>query len=153
MGFGSFLFRGTIDLLVVSAIILLLPGLPPSGDFEARTFPPPMPLEGALAPDDYKLHNVEKLFTGEIKGAECVSVSPDEPDTFYSSLQGGSIVKFTENGRKMKSVARSGKTCSGYWDARRCGRPLALKFDPSGNLLAVDAYFGIFKIDLKTGFH
>ena len=32
-----------------------------------------------------------------------------------------------------------------------CGRPLGLEFDADGLLWVVDAYLGVFRVDVKTG--
>lgn len=37
------------------------------------------------------------------------------------------------------------------WEEEKCGRPLGLKFDKQGRLYVVDAYYGVFKVDVKTG--
>ena len=38
------------------------------------------------------------------------------------------------------------------WRLSQCGRPLGLRFDSVGNLFVLDAYRGIKKIDIRTGF-
>lgn len=32
-----------------------------------------------------------------------------------------------------------------------CGRPLGMHFDKDGRLYVADAYYGLFKVDIKTG--
>ena len=39
----------------------------------------------------------------------------------------------------------------GLWEEDKCGRPLGLKFDKQGQLYVADSYYGIFKVDVKTG--
>lgn len=39
----------------------------------------------------------------------------------------------------------------GDWQESKCGRPLGLKFDSKGALYVCDAYYGIFKVDVKSG--
>lgn len=39
----------------------------------------------------------------------------------------------------------------GLWQESKCGRPLGMKFDTKGALYVCDAYYGIFKVDVKTG--
>lgn len=39
----------------------------------------------------------------------------------------------------------------GLWQEAKCGRPLGLKFDKKGALYVCDTYYGIFKVDVKTG--
>lgn len=39
----------------------------------------------------------------------------------------------------------------GLWQEAKCGRPLGMQFDKNGALYVCDAYYGIFKVDVKTG--
>lgn len=39
------------------------------------------------------------------------------------------------------------------WKEQSCGRPLGLRFNKRGELFVADAYYGIFKVDVKTGKH
>jgi len=43
------------------------------------------------------------------------------------------------------------KFTDGIWQEHKCGRPLGLRFDKKGNLFVVDAYYGIFKVNVTTG--
>jgi len=43
------------------------------------------------------------------------------------------------------------KFTDGIWQEHKCGRPLGLKFDKKGNLYVMDAYYGIFKVNVATG--
>lgn len=151
MGLAKHLLRVFIDTTVILAVILFIPGLPPYSNLEPFSAAPPLAFEGALDPKDFALAKAEKLFEGEIVGPECLEVSPVEPDVFYTTLQGGAIVKISENGTKMKAVAKFGKKCDGNWDGRNCGRPLGIRFDSKGHLIAADSYLGIYEIDFQSG--
>lgn len=151
MGLAKKLLRVFIDTSIVIAIILFTPGLPPYGDLIATYPAPPRALQGALDPKDYALNQVEKLFEGELTGPEALEVSPINPDVFYTTLQGGVIVKISDNGKKMEPVAKFGSKCDGLWDAANCGRPLGIRFDKDGHLIASDSYLGIFKINFESG--
>lgn len=151
MGLAKHLIRVFVDTTVFLAVILFIPGLPPYHNLEPFTATPPLAFEGALDPKDYALTKAEKLFEGEIVGPECFEVSPIEPDTFYTTLQGGAIVKIFDNGKKMKPVAKFGEKCDGNWDGKNCGRPLGIRFDNNGHLIAADSYLGIFKVDFQSG--
>ena len=145
----------TMSLIVKIAIILsgilFLPGLPPYTDFKAIEVVPPLPLKGPLSPGNFALNDVEKLLVDQLVGPEGLEVSPTDPDVLYLSVQGGSIVKFTGNGSRMEVVMKFGESCAGLWDERNCGRPLGIRFDSHGHLIASDAYYGIYKIDLNKG--
>jgi hypothetical protein len=151
MSFVKRLMRVLIDSSVILAIIIFVPGLPPYGDLTAITVKPSLPLEGALDPKDFALNQVEKLFEGAFVGPECLEVSPVDPDVFYTTVQGGAIIKIYENGSKMKPVAKFGDKCQGMWDAKNCGRPLGIRFNKEGHLIASDSYLGIYEIDFESG--
>ncbi|XP_071515562.1 adipocyte plasma membrane-associated protein Hemomucin-like isoform X2 [Panulirus ornatus] len=40
---------------------------------------------------------------------------------------------------------------NGPWQEKVCGRPLGLRFAPDGHLVVVDAYLGLFSIDVDNG--
>ena len=151
MGLVKKFFRFLLDITVVSAIILFVPGVPPYGKFDVITVAPPRRFEGALDPGDYALNKAEKLFEGQLVGPESLELSPVDPYVFYTTLQGGAIVKISNNGQKMEPVAKFGNRCEGLWDADNCGRPLGIRFNSNGHLIAGDSYLGIFKIDFEKG--
>lgn len=37
------------------------------------------------------------------------------------------------------------------WDERVCGWPLGTRFAPDGRLYVIDAYLGLFAVDVDTG--
>lgn len=39
----------------------------------------------------------------------------------------------------------------GKWRESTCGRPLGMRFDSNGNLIVANCYFGIFRVDVDTG--
>ena len=88
------------------------------------------------------------MFENEFLGPESVI---QYKGSIYTGLSDGRIIKVT--GKKYETVANIGGDCksSGLWDQYKCGRPLGLRFDSKGTLFAVDAYFGLKSIDLKTG--
>jgi len=151
MGLAKTLLRIFIDSTVACALIVFLPGLPPYHDFESWTVSTPLKFEGPLSPGDYALNNGEKLFEGEVLGPEALEVSPIDPDVFYTTIKGGAIMKVYDNGRKMEPVAKLGGKCAGYWDVDKCGRPLGIRFDKNGDMIASDSYLGIFKINFNSG--
>jgi hypothetical protein len=40
---------------------------------------------------------------------------------------------------------------AGAWDEQNCGRPLGMQFDRHGMLYVVDAYYGIYKVNVNSG--
>lgn len=41
----------------------------------------------------------------------------------------------------------------GQHEEHICGRPLGMRFDKAGRLYVIDAYLGLFLVDVKTGNH
>lgn len=42
----------------------------------------------------------------------------------------------------------------GKWEEKKCGRPLGMRFSPAdGNLIVVDAYYGLFSVDVDKGIY
>lgn len=103
-------------------------------------------LTGKLAVND-KLNNVEIWHEGDLKGPECIV---DYNGELYTGIQGGDIVKLVGKDH-IVPVVKFGRPCGGYYEEKLCGRPLGMKFDKKGNLYAADAYYGIWKVDIKTG--
>lgn len=108
----------------------------------------PPDFTGPLAENDL-LSSATKLFEGQFLGPESLAVFRGE---IYTGISDGRIIRI--KGDKFETVANiglNGCSAEGMWDQRRCGRPLGLRFDSRGTLYAVDAYFGLKKIDIKTG--
>lgn len=144
MGVLRCAFRGLLITAGVCLFIALIPGLPPHSKFEPISVKPPLPLKGALALND-KLNNAERLFENEVKGPEGFGIYKNE---LYTTLHNGYIVKLV-NG-KLVPVVKFGQDCGGVWDEAKCGRPLGIRF--RGDFMyACDAYYGVFKVDMKTG--
>lgn len=105
----------------------------------------PRPLEGKLSLNN-KLDDVEFWHKGDFTGAECFA---DYDGELYTGINGGDVIKLT-NGH-VTPVAKFGKPCKGLYEEKICGRPLGLTFDKTGALYVADAYYGIFKVNVKTG--
>ncbi|XP_011504709.1 PREDICTED: adipocyte plasma membrane-associated protein-like [Ceratosolen solmsi marchali] len=127
------------------AVITFVPGIPPNSKFTEYSVIAPKKLTDALAING-RLNNAEILFQGHLKGPEAFASYNGE---LYTGIHGGFIVKVTDN--KIIPIVKFGKDCDGLWQESKCGRPLGLKFDDKGVLYACDAYYGIFKVDVKTG--
>ncbi|XP_022904498.2 adipocyte plasma membrane-associated protein Hemomucin-like [Onthophagus taurus] len=150
MGFFTKLMR-FVTLRVAEGIVIILliafmPNLPPYCKISnSRTITPSMPLEGKLALNN-KLDNVEIWHKGQLNGPEGFA---DYDGELYTSLQSGEIVKLI--GEHIIPIVQFGKPCKGPYQEKICGRPLGIAFDKDGFLIAVDAYYGIFKVNVKTG--
>ena len=147
MGFVKTLLR----VFALVSIIVYTPGFPPYEKLESFVPPPPLLFEAALDPKDYVIGKAKKVLEGQLVGPECLEVAPNNTNVFYTTLQEGGIVKISENGTKMEVVAKLSKVCAGSWDAKNCGRPLGIRFDKDGYLIAADAYLGIYKVNVESG--
>ncbi|XP_059472524.1 adipocyte plasma membrane-associated protein Hemomucin-like [Neocloeon triangulifer] len=145
MGFCKSFLTKLFAIFVVFLAIAFLPGLPPEMEFTPYTPSEPLDFTGPLAPND-KLNGAERIFEGKIQNPECLAVANG---TVYTSSRGGDIVKLV--GDKLVPVANIGHKCEGYWEEKKCGRTLGMTFDTKGFLYVVDAYYGIYKINVNTG--
>ncbi|XP_021947309.1 adipocyte plasma membrane-associated protein isoform X1 [Folsomia candida] len=141
----SFLGRTLIDIVVVTAVILFIPGLPPYVSFEPFSLTPALPFTGKLALNN-KLSHAKPLLKDSILGPESIAIRGDE---LYTGIIGGNVVRY-KNG-KMDVVTKFGKDCEGQWEETKCGRPLGMRFGPNGRLVVADAYYGLFSVDVDTG--
>ncbi|OXU30113.1 hypothetical protein TSAR_003789 [Trichomalopsis sarcophagae] len=174
MGYLKSVGTSVIYIGAFLAAITFIPGIPPDAKFEEykyefnlsfksdfwslhwvslinvrrhffRSVVAPKELTGKLAVND-RLNNAELLFEGQVKGAEAFASYNGE---LYTGVHGGYVVKVTKN--KLIPVVKFGEDCDGLWQESKCGRPLGLKFDKKGVLFVNDAYYGIFKVNVKTG--
>ena len=76
-------------------------------------------------------------------------------DYLYTGVQGGDIIKLQLSAPKQpwQYVTKISyqKPCSDLHHEEYCGRILGLEFDQKGRLYVCDAYYGLYKVDLKTG--
>ncbi|XP_034941398.1 adipocyte plasma membrane-associated protein-like [Chelonus insularis] len=143
MGYLKSLATGFVYVCTFLAAITFIPGLPPNVDFTPYEFKLPVATSEGV---NHMLDQAEKLFEGKVKGPEAF----DSYDgVLYTTVHGGAVSKIV--GNKIVEVAHFGKKCDGLWEEEKCGRPLGLRFDKHGKLFVVDTYYGIFKVDVKTG--
>ncbi|XP_064486172.1 uncharacterized protein LOC135398717 [Ornithodoros turicata] len=135
--------------LYFTIFLIALPFLPVPLAFEPKAFVSTLPkFEGPLA-QNTKLDDVEYLLKDVVYGPESMDV---HNGFIYTGTIGGYIVRTTGSTRSTETVAKLGKKCGGRWEEEVCGRPLGLRFDKSGRLFVMDAYYGINVVDVKTGF-
>lgn len=93
-----------------------------------------------------KLQNVELWHKGDLFGPEAFA---DYNGELYTTVHGGDIVKLV--GNHITPIVKTGKACQHFHQESICGRPLGFQFDQNGNLFVNDAYFGLLKVNVKTG--
>ncbi|XP_013396151.1 adipocyte plasma membrane-associated protein-like, partial [Lingula anatina] len=68
----------------------------------------------------------------------------------FTGTADGKILEI--NGDDIRVVATLGKPpCGKFDDEPTCGRPLGMRFDKDGSLVVVDAYLGLFRVNVETG--
>lgn len=117
-----------VGLLGLCLLVLVL--LPSAIDPLAYDPPPGPALTGPLAPNEL-LRAAEMLAEGRIHGPEDVAF--DSAGRLYAATADGAIERFDESGPR--PFATTG------------GRPLGMRFTPSGDLLVCDASRGLLSID------
>ncbi|KAF8373373.1 hypothetical protein PRIPAC_79802 [Pristionchus pacificus] len=94
------------------------------------------------------------ILENAVYGPESIAEDP-KTGRLYAGLKTGLVCeielnKVTNEGRILRAVRLTNASdCDGsYKSFPKCGRPLGIRFSPSGSLLVVDAYLGLFEIDL-----
>lgn len=106
----------------------------------------PLDLTGPLALNAH-LDKGERILEGRLGGPEHILVVGKD---IYTGLNTGEVVRI--NGNHITHVAKFGAACEGFYQERKCGRPLGMVHDADHNRLIVsDAYYGIWEVDLKSG--
>lgn len=145
-GIVKFIFRRLFEVFVIAVILAVFPNLPPFAGFSKPfTVVPSKPFTGSLALNE-RLNDVEIWHKGDFTGPEAFA---DLNGELYTSLYTGDIVKLT--GEHITPVVKFGKPCNNAYEESICGRPLGIVFDKDGNLIAADSYYGIFRVNVKTG--
>lgn len=139
------IFSALFGLMVIYISMIPSPIQPNS-----YVYPKPLPiLEGALQRNTL-LQKAKKLFEGQILGPE--SITADKNGVLYTGAQDGRILAF--NSTHLWTITRTGKDvpgCGSFELEPVCGRPKGLKFNKNGDLLVLDAYFGLLKVNVTTG--
>lgn len=131
--------------MFIFLLITLMPALPPYVQFTEFRVTEPLTLEGSLSLNSV-LNNAERLYSGKVHGPETFE---DHKGVLYTGIHGGEIVKFVDG--KVVPVAKFGQVCDGFWEEKKCGRPLGIRFGPDGFLYVADAYYGLFKVNVSSG--
>ncbi|KYN02964.1 PREDICTED: adipocyte plasma membrane-associated protein-like [Cyphomyrmex costatus] len=130
---------------LILAVITFIPGLPPEAEFVEYNITPPRQFDPKVGPKN-RLNGIQKLFDGAINAPESFGSYDGQ---LYTGVHGGYVLRIEED--DIVPIVKFGKKCDGIWQEQKCGRPLGLKFDEKGNLYVVDAYYGIFKVNVATG--
>lgn len=149
--------RTVLCMVAFCIFVVLMPGLPPYDvEFTGLPHAPVIPFEGGLSPN-HRMESAELLSSrvdhssiGYLKGAESFTV---HDGYLYSGVQGGDIIRLNiqDPRQSWEFVTKIGGYCVDLHEEKKCGRPLGLTFDLQGRLLVCDAYYGLYRFNLKTG--
>lgn len=116
-------------------------------DFRPNPYNVSLPEEfkGPLSENSYLSH-AEHLFEGQIVKPESLAVLDG---IIYTGVSDGRIIKIEND--KISTLAQIGQKCEGIWEQHKCGRVLGMKFDKKNQLHVVDAYYGLYVVDIKSG--
>ncbi len=120
--------------VLFALLLLLLAGLvllPSPVEPEAWSPPPAPPLAGALAPNEV-LRDAALLAQGAVRGPEDLAF--DAEGRVYAATADGKVKRLAPDGT-LEDFATTG------------GRPLGIRFDAAGNLIACDLAKGLVSID------
>ncbi|XP_064623449.1 adipocyte plasma membrane-associated protein-like [Lineus longissimus] len=110
--------------------------------------PPPPDYKGSLSRNNM-LQYTRQILENELIGPESLAVNK-ETGVIYTGTYDGKIVSIEDGA--MKVITQLGKApCGKLVYEASCGRPLGIRIDKDGQLIVVDAYLGLFKINPKTG--
>ncbi|XP_063301205.1 adipocyte plasma membrane-associated protein-like [Pelobates fuscus] len=110
---------------------------------------PPPALVGPLALNQ-KLHKGRRIFYGLLKGPE--SFTCDKEGNLYTGTVDGKLWKIS--GDKLSFITQMGQNvsqCGTPEYERVCGRPHSVRMDHNGFLIVADSYFGLFRVNPRTG--
>ncbi|XP_062440175.1 adipocyte plasma membrane-associated protein-like isoform X2 [Rhea pennata] len=124
--------------------------LPSPIDPEPFTFEKPPPaLVGSLQVNK-KLQSGQRIFTGQLKGPE--SFTADDEGNLYTGTVDGKL--WMISGDQLHFITQMGQNrpeCGTPDYEPVCGRPHGVRMDQDGNLIVVDSYFGLYKVNPRTG--
>jgi len=137
------LFNSIIYTTSLVGILTLLP-IDDNVTFTKYSVTPQNPLTGPFSLNE-KLSGIHKVFENQFKGPEAILY---HNNTLYTSVHLGHVLKIVDN--QIIPIVKFGKVCDGFHEEHICGRPLGLSMDKNGFLYVADAYYGIFKVDMKS---
>lgn len=106
----------------------------------------PQDLTGPFEPNDILKH-AERLYSGKLNGPESIVVDGDH---IYVGTADGWVNDIYKG--EIRQLVRFGKEpCGGIENENTCGRPLGMRMDKNGFLIVIDAYYGLFQVNVVTG--
>ncbi|XP_071832561.1 adipocyte plasma membrane-associated protein-like isoform X2 [Apostichopus japonicus] len=143
--FWWLLYLGIL-IIIIGIVVVLRMDSPIKPRF--LQLPTPRPLTGALEPNNV-LQKAKRLFEGEIIGPESLVLLEGK---IYTGTYDGKIVRL-ENDNKLTVIAKLGEEpCGTPENEHTCGRPLGLQVSEHGTLYVIDAYLGVYEVNVTGEF-
>lgn len=135
---------GLMTAVIWTPIILII--IPSPIDPVSYSFKPRPELVGSLEPNNH-LQKSERLYENKVLGPESIVVDGDH---IYTGTMDGKVLHIYKG--EVHVLAKLGKEpCGGFDNEPTCGRPLGMRLDKEGYLIVLDAYLGLYKINVATG--
>jgi len=139
--FSRVLLAILVNVVIGTALLLFVPGLPPYVRFESYKLKPPN-----LLKSNNILDKAELIYDGQFIGPESIAQRGNE---LFTGVKIGGVIRIKDG--NIKTVVESFGSCDPPWDEEKCGRPLGMRFAKNGKLIVADAYHGIFSVDVDKG--
>ncbi|CAI4225749.1 unnamed protein product [Auanema sp. JU1783] len=138
-------FLGLLGCILSGVFLFLRKDLKEEIDIRTFILPDPPELVGPLAPNTV-LQNSEYVLKNQIVGPESLVVDENH---IYATLHSGEIVKIKDGKIVERLRLRQQQGCGSFEAEPRCGRPLGLRRVKNEVFVVVDAYFGLFLVDMS----
>lgn len=129
-------------LALMTVIIILIPSpIEPI----AYELPDPPVWDGPMTPNNI-LTEADRIYENKIDGPESIVVDSGH---IYTGTYDGKVLDIYQG--EINILAQFGQPpCGDFEHEHTCGRPLGMRLNPQGFLIVVDAYFGLYQINVAT---
>ncbi|CAG5136731.1 unnamed protein product [Candidula unifasciata] len=140
----AFLIALVVTLVIPMMLLIVWPS--PIQPVVIEGLPEPPELTGPLEPNNI-LTFAEQIYRDEVHGPESIVADGDH---LYTGTADG-WVNHIHQGVVQKIVRFGKEPCGGFHNEVTCGRPLGMRMDKIGFLIVIDAYYGLFRVNVVTG--
>jgi sugar lactone lactonase YvrE len=140
---------GSVSVAILGVILWVIPSpIDPPRNIKLSEKRPSF--VGPLEPNTI-LSKGQHIFEGEVIGPESFAI--DRENVVYTGLGDGRVVRLANGAvENITSLGNGGygHLCGDPTRRQKCGRPLAMEFQPNGKLYVVDSFHGLYSIDVKS---
>ncbi|XP_054161640.1 adipocyte plasma membrane-associated protein-like [Oppia nitens] len=152
----SILFKTIVDILILTVVLATVIAILPNHLFIN------LPIDPIAYDTDFIADSLDnwnnllaqrslRLLEGHIVGPEAFAETDQH---LYTGLADGRLVEIHKSSLKIRDVTTFGKSkdCveNEYRKMTECGRPLGLRFSNDGSLYVIDAFAGLFRVNVTT---